>query len=642
MAVVKMSEFDLVVLNESVDSLLKTLQKFENIVFSDNLKPFDSFKKPASTYNFDENLSKRDHIQSVLKHLNNLKKKEQKGSNSLFKDLGMHSLSLRSIESIVEQTNLESLLTFYAENYEGDNPNLGSFRIISSKKTGSFDDNTLNSLMESKPIIGNVSDLNIDKVVQELIGVENVVVMYQPALVDKKSIIVILTTPEFRQTCRIIAQKHDIELRSAQSLHIEDKINGLTAMLRNVLEKHQSINERVSSLGFYQEILMAHYESLSHEELREKTKLLFLESEFTTYIKGWVMSEDVEAFKSLIHNKLDTPYDLEITEAPLHSLEVPIKLRNGKFASAFELITNMYSQPRYDEPDPTPIFAPFYAFFFGMMLGDLGYGLIMGIVMFGALKLINLKPGIQSIVRMLMYVSIPTMFWGIVYGSFFGGLIPMTPIIDINNDFNTVLVMALFFGISHLFVALGVRAYIYLRDYKLRYVLYDVVFWYMTLIGSIMLVSQMFTSIMTPYNFIAIPLTIIGMVGIVLTNGRDAKTPFGKAVSGLYSLYGLTNYVGDIVSYSRLMALGLAGASIGVAFNMMVSMVSGMGVLSVIFGSIIFLIGHTFNLLISGLSSYVHAARLTYVEFFGKFFVGGGKPFKPFVANPTYIKLEKE
>ena len=164
----------------------------------------------------------------------------------------------------------------------------------------------------------------------------------------------------------------------------------------------------------------------------------------------------------------------------------------------------------------------------------------------------------------------------------------------------------------------------------------------MTLIGAIVLVSQIFTDMLKQYNSIAIPMMVVGMVGIVLTNGRDAKTLGGKLISGLYSLYGITNYVGDIVSYSRLMALGLAGASIGVAFNMMIDMVSGMGFISVILGSIIFMIGHTFNLLISGLSSYVHAARLTYVEFFGKFFVGGGKAFKPFTVSPTYIKIGKE
>ena len=640
MAIVKMSEFELFIQNNKVDSLLLEFQKFENITFSSGYPELPGFSKCEGNYDYDENNEKRMHIQEILKRLNVLKKKD---SNKLsVKDLGLQTLSYEALNQLTLNNDLDTILSFYAEHYDKTSEKIGSFKMASSQSISNFPIKTLESMLDVKAVIGIIDGDNIDKFIKELIRGEDVIVLYQPHIVDKPSMFAVFTTKEYRESVIILSQKYLAQARSAASLHIEDKITNVRNMLKGIVEKHETLNDRISAIGFYQDVLKAHYESLNNEALREKTKEGFMSSKNITLIKGWVFTENADLFEEIVKVETDGIYDLNIYETPKHSKDVPIKLRNNKFVSAFEMITNMYSQPRYNEPDPTPLFSVFYAVFFGMMLADLGYGLLMFIVMFIALRTIELKPGTKNMVRMLFYVSIPTMVWGFIYGSFFGGLIPMNPIIDINSDFNTVLVMALGMGIVHLFFGLAIKGAIYIRDYKFKYVIYDVVFWYMTLIGAIVLVTQIFTDALSKYASIALPVMVVGMVGIVLTNGRDAKTLPGKLISGLYSLYGITNYVGDVVSYSRLMALGLAGASIGVAFNMMIDMVSGMGVISVLLGAVIFMIGHTFNLLISGLSSYVHAARLTYVEFFGKFFVGGGKAFKPFIATPTYIKIGEE
>jgi len=129
-------------------------------------------------------------------------------------------------------------------------------------------------------------------------------------------------------------------------------------------------------------------------------------------------------------------------------------------------------------------------------------------------------------------------------------------------------------------------------------------------------------------------------VGIILTGGRDNSSVAGKLAGGLYSLYGISSYVGDFVSYSRLMALGLSGGFISVAINMMVSMLFAKGIIGIIFGVVVFIGGQAFNLFLSVLSAYVHTSRLTYVEFFGKFYEGGGKGFKLFRNKSKYINLE--
>ncbi|MBC2425546.1 V-type ATP synthase subunit I, partial [Clostridium beijerinckii] len=132
-----------------------------------------------------------------------------------------------------------------------------------------------------------------------------------------------------------------------------------------------------------------------------------------------------------------------------------------------------------------------------------------------------------------------------------------------------------------------------------------------------------------------------GMIGLVLTQGRSNKGIGAKLGAGLYGLYGITGYIGDLVSYSRLMALGLATGFIGGALNLIISFL-GTGIKAWIFGPIIFVIGHVFNLLINSLGSYVHTSRLQYVEYFGKFYEGGGKPFTPLKYTNKFIKIKTE
>ena len=218
------------------------------------------------------------------------------------------------------------------------------------------------------------------------------------------------------------------------------------------------------------------------------------------------------------------------------------------------------------------------------------------------------------------------------------------------NDPMKLLVYSLLFGVIHLFVGLGIKGYLCLRDGKVLDFFCDVVLWYLLLVGLILMLlpSDIFasiaqTNIVFPgwLNTTAKVLAIIGAVGIVLMSGRENKNPALRVALGAYDLYNITGWLSDVLSYSRLLALGLATGVIASVINQMGSMLPN-NVVGVIFFIVIFIVGHALNLAINLLGAYVHTNRLQFVEFFGKFYEGGGRPFAPFKENTKYADVKEE
>lgn len=216
-----------------------------------------------------------------------------------------------------------------------------------------------------------------------------------------------------------------------------------------------------------------------------------------------------------------------------------------------------------------------------------------------------------------------------------------------------MLAFSMLVGVIHIYFALGMRLYqcIKRKDYKA--IIYDVLFWYMLLTGGILklLSLQMITGILglssalpASVGNIAGIFAIIASIGIIMTNGRESKNLFKRFLKGLYALYGITGYLSDILSYTRLLALGLATGVICSVVNQIAVMVSGsFGIpLNILVFIIICIFGHLLNIAISVLGAYVHTTRLQYVEFFGKFYQGGGRKFKPFSVKTKYYKFMEE
>lgn len=403
-------------------------------------------------------------------------------------------------------------------------------------------------------------------------------------------------------------------------------------------ESKNRIQSKLKELPSLQEL----FEALQNRKLRLEAQANFGRTDYTTTIEGYVPTEALPRFEKAVQEISGEAYAMEVAEAERDSPEVPIRLKNNGLVKPFESLTEMYAMPHYNEIDPTPLFAPFYWLFFGMMGADIGYGLIVLAVTFVALKFFNLTDSMRRFVKFFFYLSFAVIGWGFVYGSFLGGLIPLPFLIDMNNDFMLLLILSIAMGLIHLFFAMGIAAYMKIRDGKPMDAFYDVGLWYMALVGAILWLLSSFLPMPAVVGQVAMIVMIVGMVGIVLFGARDAGSIPARLIGGLYSLYGISSYIGDFVSYSRLMALGLSSAFIGVAANLIVRMLFGAGPLGYVLGFVVFVGFHLFNVFLTMLSGYVHTARLTYVEFFGKFYEGGGVPFKRFVHPPKYIQYKSQ
>lgn len=352
------------------------------------------------------------------------------------------------------------------------------------------------------------------------------------------------------------------------------------------------------------------------------------------------------------------------TEGIKEEEEPPVLLHNNRFSESVEGVLASFGLPAKGEIDPTFFTSIFYVFLFGLMLSDAAYGLIVslacGIVL---LKFPRMETNLRKSVQLFFWCGLSTLFWGVLFGGYFGDAldvisetffghkisIPALWFVPLNEPMR-MLLYSMLFGVIHLFTGLALKGYMYIRDHKYMDFVCDVIFWYMLLLGLIGLLipSSMFAGIAgkqivfpAALNAAAKWSAILGAVGIVLFSGRSSKNPALRIALGAYDLYNITGWLSDVLSYSRLLALGLATGVIASVVNQMGSM-GGKSIGGVILFIIVFVIGHVFNMAINLLGAYVHTCRLQYVEFFGKFYEGGGKPFEPFKLKTKYVDLKEE
>ncbi len=389
-----------------------------------------------------------------------------------------------------------------------------------------------------------------------------------------------------------------------------------------------------------------------------------LQSDSVFILNGYVPAEEVPALKEELTRKFDLVFE---DSDPEEGEDVPILLKNNAFSAPVESVVESYSEPGLKERDPSTLVAVFYYILFGIMLGDAGYGLIMmGFCGYALKKYKNMEPGMRRMMQMLFYCGISTTVMGVLFGSFFGDAVSVIASTFFGRDdiafrplwFEPLhqpmkmMVISFVIGIVHLFVGLGAKLYANIKDGHLMDGIYDVVSWYCLVGGAILLLltSDTMTGMLGlsftlpgAFSVIAKALMIIGAVLIVAMSGRESRNVAKRTAKGLYNLYGATSYLSDILSYTRLLALGLAATVISSVFNLMAGMVAkGRGVIGVILFIVIFLIGHLMNFAINALGAYVHTNRLTYVEFFGKFYEGGGRKFRPFSVNTQYFKVKED
>lgn len=445
---------------------------------------------------------------------------------------------------------------------------------------------------------------------------------------DKQNFYIAVTTKneEVLQVKRVLKQlgfkEKEITLDNETVVDKIKKIDEKITSLENQIEKNKSEIKPEQIKVF--ENLYDYYLNKKDLKLIERN---IVTTNNTFYLEGW-MPEGC---------KIKNSQEFIIKVRPKEENEdAPVLVKDNRIVTPFQSITNMYSVPNKNELDPNPIMAIFYILFFGLMLSDVGYGLLLTI---GCLFLISKKKYAKNegkLVKLLTYCGISSVAWGFFFGSFFGDLIPLKGILNPLKDVMPLMGLALLLGIVHIYTGMFMKAVQLIKEKKIFDAICDVVFWYLLLTGVFLLVVPIVAGDIGIWSDIGKYLALAGVIGVVLTGGRKEKNIIKKCTKGISSLYDITSYLSDVLSYSRLMALCLSTGVIAQVVNLLGGLVGPIPAI------IVGIIGHGFNLANSALGSYVHTSRLQYVEFFGKFYEGGGKEFAPFKYKNKYTKIKEE
>ena len=484
---------------------------------------------------------------------------------------------------------------------------------------------------------------------EKFLKIKDIAYSEQIFRINQNSAIYIIYLNKFEEKVRKFLNEIDFVLTTTQFekppkeeiLANNKKIKEMQRKIINLENEIKNNSENLESLKIFVDWL-----KLRREKYETIKKLIITKNVFL--LKGYVNAKYLKKLEEIIVKEYDS--HIEVFEKEQESS--PVFFSNNFFVTPVENVTKTYSMPSKNDIDPNPVMAFFYYMFFGMMFSDAGYGIILSFACLLMLCFKKINKEKKESLKMFLFCGISTTFWGFMYGSFFGDVIftfsnmflnknlNLAPIwINTTQDPLTLLIFSISIGILQILIGIILKFYIHLKEKNLKEAFFCTFNWIVTLLGIELLTSNF----MLKSDVLAMTGKLLVLFGLVLTlifSGYKNKGIM-KIVGGIINIYGITSYISDILSYSRLMALGIATGVIANVVNILASM-AGKDLFGKLIFILVFIVGHLLNFSINILGAYVHTNRLQYVEFFSKFYTGGGRLFKPFGIHTKYFEFFKK
>lgn len=394
----------------------------------------------------------------------------------------------------------------------------------------------------------------------------------------------------------------------------EEKITRLQQETRDTLPQKQQVEL------YYDQL------SAAHDRLQNGG----VETVSAFKVQGWVRKDRTQRVEKVIQSVTEA-YQLTFAD-PAEGEIPPTVLENSKLVEPYESVVELYSLPKAGSIDPDAIMAPFHFIFFGMMMSDAGYGLVLTIMLYIALKKFKPTGFARQLALVIFFGGISTTIWGAMFGGWFG--LEWHPLLFVPMN-EPLKMLALCFGLGsiHLITGMLLKTKMLFRDGDVMGAVCDQISWLIMFLGF-------FLMALVP-GPIGKYLAWLGAGIIVLFGGRDRKGIISRLIGGLLSLYNISGYLSDLLSYSRIFALGLATGVIAMVINTVAQMLWSAGPVGIVAAILVLLAGHYFNIIINVLGAFVHSSRLQYIEFFGKFYEAGGRAFLPLALRTKYTDITK-
>ncbi|MBU1018541.1 MAG: hypothetical protein ABII07_04455 [Patescibacteria group bacterium] len=662
MSVVPMQKIQIIGIREQLDTALKLLQKKKILEIHRLSEEIIEKISPAQKHDHDLEL-KLANLDFAIKLLSNYEKK------GLFPDPII--LKAKNLEAIAETFNYEEVIQLCQGHEEKLVEARNRLTAIEQEETTLVPWKNLEIHLDTptitthtKLILGVASKMEYEDFKAKIAKL-NAKIEFETISEDPSksyfSLIHLLSDTDQVNEVLTEFRIQETELETAEGTikkHLKD-ISKEAAQLKYELEK---IEKELTRLSKNLDSLKIVHDYYLWQLVRAESRDLTGETQYTFVLTGWAKKEQLKDLKNELKEKVPGVAIVEVQ--PAEGEAAPVELRNTGMMHMFETVTRIYGLPLPTEIDPTPLLAGFFIIYFGLCLSDSGYGFLLFAISFCALKFLKIPKASQGLLKVLMWGGLVTFVAGILLGGYFGLTPEQAPefltktiigddgqealgfkgqiINPVGSGAIIFLGFAFVLGIIQVLFGIAVDGLWKIKDKKYLDAALDSGLWILFLLSLLFLGATGSVEQLAAYGDLSKYLALGLTVALILTQGRKSKSIIGKFGLGVLSLYNVVGYFSDVLSYSRIMALGLGTGIIAFAMNTIAGIVTDLiPYVGFIFGIIVIILGHTLNIALSTLGAFIHSARLQYVEFFGKFMEGGGRDFKPFERECKYTHVKE-